>query len=94
MFLCNGVTTTCSILKYCSRDCSLEFASKQLHNIPSAMHVAIYKLVRIIKQQARIMFLLAPCMEYCGQAEIVYAFQWIEKKVKKGRIKELPWRSG
>ena len=33
-------------------------------------------------------------MECCGQAEIVYAFQSIEKKVKKGSIKELPWRSG
>ena len=40
----------CSILKYCSRDCSLELASKQLHNIPSGMLVVIYKLVRIIKQ--------------------------------------------
>ena len=27
-------------------------------------------------------------MEYCGHAEIVYAFQWIEKKVMKGSIKE------
>ena len=33
-------------------------------------------------------------MECCGHAEIVYAFQWIEKKVKKGSIKESPWRSG
>ena len=30
----------------------------------------------------------------CGHAEIVYAFQSIEKKVKKGSIKEPPWRSG
>ena len=28
------------------------------------------------------------------KAEIVYAFQSIEKKVKKGSIKESPWRSG
>ena len=36
--LCNGVTTTCAcVLKYCSQDCSLEVASKQLHNILSAM---------------------------------------------------------
>ena len=27
-------------------------------------------------------------MECCGHAEIVYAFQWIEKKVMKGSIKE------
>ena len=27
-------------------------------------------------------------MECCGYSEIVYAFQSIEKKVKKGRIKE------
>ena len=26
-------------------------------------------------------------MKCCGQAEIVYTFQWIEKKVQKGRIK-------
>ena len=32
-------------------------------------------------------------MECYGHAEIVYTFQWIEKKVKKGRIKESPWRS-
>ena len=32
-------------------------------------------------------------MKYCGHAEIVYAFQSIEKKVMKGRIKESPWRS-
>ena len=34
------------------------------------------------------MYLFTPCMECCGQAEIVYAFQSIEKKVKKGSIKE------
>ena len=33
------------------------------------------------------------CMECCGHAEIVYAFQWIEKKVMKGSIKESQWRS-
>ena len=27
-------------------------------------------------------------MECCGRAEIVYAFQWIEKKVMKGSIKD------
>ena len=32
-------------------------------------------------------------MECYGHAEIVYAFQSIEKKVMKGRIKESPWRS-
>ena len=73
-----------SILKYCSRDCSLEVAF-------SLCHVAIYKLVCIIQQQVRI--IVPPCMECCGHAEIVYAFQWIEKKVKKGRIKESPWCS-
>ena len=26
-------------------------------------------------------------------AGLAYAFQWIEKKVKKGRIKESPWHS-
>ena len=36
---------------------------------------------------------VTPCMECCGHAEIVYAFQSIEKKVMKGRIKESPWRS-
>ena len=35
-----------------------------------------------------------PYMEFCGHTEIVYAFQSIEKKVKKGSIKELPWCSG
>ena len=40
------------------------------------------------------LYLFTPCMECCGQAEIVYAFQSIEKKVKKGSIKESPWRSG
>ena len=39
------------------------------------------------------MYLFTPCMECCGHAEIVYAFQSIEKKVTKGRIKESPWRS-
>ena len=29
----------------------------------------------------------------CGHAEIVYAFQSIEKKVMKGRIKESQWHS-
>ena len=33
-------------------------------------------------------------MECCGHAEIVYAFQSIEKKGKKGSIKESPWRNG
>ena len=33
------------------------------------------------------MYLFTPCMESCGHAKIVYVFQWIEKKVKKGRIK-------
>ena len=46
-------------------------ASKQLHNILSAIIV-----------------LLTPCMECCNHAGIVYTFQSIEKKVKKGRIKE------
>ena len=32
-------------------------------------------------------------MECCGHTEIVYAFQSIEKKVKKGRVKESPWRN-
>ena len=39
------------------------------------------------------MYLFTPCMECCGHAEIVYAFQSIENKVKKGSIKESPWRS-
>ena len=44
-----------------------------------------------IKQQARIIvpvYTLIVAMECCGHAEIVYAFQWIEKKVMKGSIKE------
>ena len=40
------------------------------------------------------LYLFTPCMECCGHAEIVYAFQSIEKKVKKGSIKESPWRNG
>ena len=32
-------------------------------------------------------------MECRGHVEIVYAFQFIEEKVMKGRIKESPWRS-
>ena len=49
-----------------------------------------------IKWQAcsALLYLFTPCMECCGHAEIVYAFQSIEKKVKKGSIKESPWRSG
>ena len=47
-----------------------------------------------IKWQARIIVPFTPCMECCGHAEIVYAFQLIEKKVKKGSIKEPRWRSG
>ena len=44
------------------------------------------KRVTTIKQQVCI---IVPCMECCGHAEIVYyAFQLIEKKVKKGSIKE------
>ena len=31
-----------------------------------------------------------PWMECCGHMQIVYAFQSIEKKVVKGRIKESP----
>ena len=56
-----------------------------------SMHEAIcnYKTGR-----HALLYLFTPCMECCGQAEIVYAFQWIEKKVKKGSIKESPWRSG
>ena len=34
------------------------------------------------------LYLFTPCMECCGHAEIVYAFQLIEKKVMKGSIKE------
>ena len=48
----------------------------------------------ILKRQARIIVPVYTFMECCGHAEIVYAFQSIEKKVKKGSIKESPWRSG
>ena len=33
-----------------------------------------------------LLYLFTPCMECCGHAEIVYSFQWIEKKVMKGSI--------
>ena len=41
-----------------------------------------------------LLYLFTPCMECYGHAEIVYAFQSIEKKVMKGSTKESPWRSG
>ena len=48
-----------------------------------------------IKRQARIIVPVYTLYGIgCGHAEIVYAFQSIEKKVKKGSIKESPWRSG
>ena len=49
-----------------------------------------------IKRQAHIIVPVYTLygMSGYGQAEIVYAFQLIEKKVKKGSIKESPWRSG
>ena len=37
------------------------------------------------------LYLFTPCMECCGHAEIVYAFQSIEKKVKKGSITMAQW---
>ena len=57
------------------------------------MHEAIsnYKMAGV---HYCILYLFTPCMECCGHAEIVYAFQLIEKKAKKGSIKESPWRSG
>ena len=46
-----------------------------------------------IKQQAHIIVpVYTLYMECCGHAEIVDTFQWIEKKVMKGRIQESPWR--
>ena len=46
-----------------------------------------------IKQQARIIVPVTPCMECYAHAEIIYAFQLIEEKVMKGSIKGSPWRS-
>ena len=64
-------------------------------NIKDTCNIPCMKRFVTIKWQARIIVpVYTPCMECCGQAEIVYAFQSIEKKVKKGSIKESPWRSG
>ena len=52
-----------------------------------SMHEAICNY----KTAGTLLYLFTPCMECCGHAEIVYAFQSIEKK---GSIKESPWRSG
>ena len=52
----------------------------------ATFHEAIYNYKTAGTHYCTCLHLVA--MEYCGHAEIVYAFQWIEKKVMKGSIKE------
>ena len=58
------------------------------------MQYSMHEVICNYKLQACIIVPVYTLYECYGHAEIVYAFQSIEKKVKKGSIKESPWRSG
>ena len=76
----------CIILKQCSlvnHNTIFPLTTSKTH---ATFHEVIYNYKAAGAHYCTCLHLVA--MECCGHAEIVYAFQWIEKKVMKGSIKE------